>query len=54
MTTIEVWDAIVVQDHENKRHKFLLDKKQHRFQDINELTEHLIKENNERPWLINM
>jgi len=53
MTTIEVWGAIVVQDHENKRHKFLLDKGQHRFEDINELTEELIKKYEDRPWLIN-
>ena len=53
MTTIEVWDAIVVQDHENKRHKFLLDKNQHRFDDIHDLTEYLIYEYNKREWIKN-
>ena len=53
MTTIEVWDAIVVQDHENKRHKFLLNIGTHRFDDINDLTDELIREYRNKPWINN-
>ncbi len=50
---VEVWNAVVVQDHDNQRHKFLIDRQGKRFEDINELSEYLVDQYNLRGWVKN-
>lgn len=51
--SIEVMGAITVQDHANKRHKFLTKSSENRFDDLNHLMEELIKNYDHLPWLPN-